>query len=120
MVLDAGRIVRQGDPGTCIAYYVAQGFDEDASTWTRPSNARDTALAFMRDFGEWDGSDLPSASRRQFLEWLGAYLETQSISDPDLAREWRRQMRQFTSPLLYRASSLARRLRGPSSRDGKD
>jgi len=48
MVLDAGRIVRQGDPGTCIAYYVAQGFDEDASTWTRPSNARDTALAFMR------------------------------------------------------------------------
>ena len=48
MVLDAGRIVRQGDPGTCIAYYVAQGFDADASTWTRPSNARDTALAFMR------------------------------------------------------------------------
>ena len=48
MVLDAGRIVRQGDPGTCIAYYVAQGFDEDASTWTRPSNARDSALAFMR------------------------------------------------------------------------
>ena len=48
MVLDAGRIVRQGDPGTCIAYYVAQGFDEDASTWTRPSNARDSALAFTR------------------------------------------------------------------------
>jgi lipopolysaccharide transport system ATP-binding protein len=48
MVLDAGRIVRQGDPGTCIAYYVAQGFDEDASTWTRPSHARDAALAFMR------------------------------------------------------------------------
>jgi lipopolysaccharide transport system ATP-binding protein len=48
MVLDAGRIVRQGDPGTCIAYYVAQGFDEDASTWTRPSNARDSVLAFMR------------------------------------------------------------------------
>jgi len=48
MVLDAGRIVRQGDPGTCIAYYVAQGFDEDASTWTRPSASRDTALAFTR------------------------------------------------------------------------
>lgn len=73
----------------------------------------------MRDLGEWDGSEQPSASRRQFLEWLGAYLETQSISDPDLAREWRRQMRQFTSPLLYRASNLARRLRGPSSRGGR-
>ena len=48
MVLDAGQIVRQGDPGTCIAYYVAQGIDEDASTWTRPSNARDAALAFLR------------------------------------------------------------------------
>lgn len=74
----------------------------------------------MRDLGEWDGSDLPSASRRQFLEWLGAYLEAESISDPDLEREWRHQMRQFTSPLAYRASSLARRLRGPSSRRGKD
>jgi lipopolysaccharide transport system ATP-binding protein len=48
MVLDAGRIVKQGDPGTCIAFYVAEGFDEDASTWKRPSNARDTALAFTR------------------------------------------------------------------------
>jgi len=48
MVLDAGRIVRQGDPGTCIAYYVAQGLDEDTSTWTRPSASRDTALAFTR------------------------------------------------------------------------
>jgi len=69
----------------------------------------------MRDLGEWDGTDLPSASRRQFLEWLGAYLETESISDPDLEREWRHQMRQFTSPLLYRASRLARRLRGSPS-----
>jgi len=74
----------------------------------------------MRDLGEWDGSDLPSASRRQFLEWLGAYLETESISDPGLEREWRHQMRQFTSPLLYRASSFARRLRGPSSRGERD
>jgi len=48
MVLDGGQIARQGDPGTCIAYYIAQGFDEDASTWTRPSASRDTALAFTR------------------------------------------------------------------------
>ena len=44
MVLDAGRIVRQGDPATCIAYYVAHGFEEDAATWKRPSNAPDTTL----------------------------------------------------------------------------
>ena len=64
----------------------------------------------MRDLGEWDGSDLPSASRRQFLEWLGAYVERESIADPALDREWRRQMRQFTSPLAYRASALVRQL----------
>jgi lipopolysaccharide transport system ATP-binding protein len=48
IVLDAGRIVQQGDPGTCIAYYVAQGFDEDASTWVRPPDAGDAALVFTR------------------------------------------------------------------------
>jgi lipopolysaccharide transport system ATP-binding protein len=48
MVLDAGRVVQQGDPATCIAYYVAQGFEEDASSWTRPSDGRDAALAFTR------------------------------------------------------------------------
>ena len=64
----------------------------------------------MRDLGEWDGTDLPSASRRQFLEWLGAYIESESIVDPALGREWRRQMRQFTDPIAYRASKLVRQL----------
>lgn len=70
----------------------------------------------MRELGEWDGSEMPSAPRRQFLEWLGAYLETQSIAEPDLVREWRRQMRQFTNPVAYRASRLARRLGGARPR----
>lgn len=64
----------------------------------------------MRDLGEWDGTDLPSASRRRFLEWLGGYIEAESISDPGLEREWQHQMRQFTNPLAYRASKLARQL----------
>ena len=64
----------------------------------------------MRELGEWDGTDLPSASRRQFLEWLGEYIENQSIADPALEREWHRQMRQFTSPIAYRASKLMRQL----------
>ena len=48
MVLDAGQIVRQGEPGECIAYYVTHGFREEASTWTRPSTAGDTPLAITR------------------------------------------------------------------------
>jgi lipopolysaccharide transport system ATP-binding protein len=39
MVLDAGRVVREGDPAGCIAYYVAHGFQEDASAWTRPNDS---------------------------------------------------------------------------------
>ena len=64
----------------------------------------------MRELGEWDGSEMPSASRRQFLEWLGTYVEARSISDRDLEREWRRQIRQFTSPIAYRAAKLVRQL----------
>jgi lipopolysaccharide transport system ATP-binding protein len=48
MVLDAGQVVRQGEPGECIAYYVTHGFREEASTWTRPSTASDTPLAITR------------------------------------------------------------------------
>ena len=48
MVLDAGQIVRQGEPGECIAYYVTHGFREEASTWTRPPTAIDTPLAITR------------------------------------------------------------------------
>jgi glycosyltransferase involved in cell wall biosynthesis len=74
----------------------------------------------MRELGEWDGTDLPSASRRQFLEWLGGYSENQSIADPELEREWKRQMRQFTNPVVYRASKLARRLGGARPRAAED
>jgi lipopolysaccharide transport system ATP-binding protein len=48
MVLDAGQVVRQGEPGDCIAYYVSHGFREEASTWTRPSTGADTPLAITR------------------------------------------------------------------------
>ena len=48
LVLDAGQVVRQGEPGECIAYYVTHGFREEASTWTRPSTASDTPLAITR------------------------------------------------------------------------
>ena len=47
MVLDAGQIVREGDPTECIAYYVAHGFQEDASSWTRPNDSGD-ALVMTR------------------------------------------------------------------------
>jgi glycosyltransferase involved in cell wall biosynthesis len=95
--------------------FATSGVWIDSACLERYRQHADSWCHRMRDLGEWDGSELPSASRRRFLEWLGAYLEAQSISDPDLGREWRRQMRQFTSPLVYRASRLARRLRGPSS-----
>jgi lipopolysaccharide transport system ATP-binding protein len=48
MVLDAGQVVRQGEPADCIAYYVAHGFREEASTWTRPPTASDAPLAITR------------------------------------------------------------------------
>jgi lipopolysaccharide transport system ATP-binding protein len=48
MVLDGGELVREGEPGECIAFYVAHGFREEASTWTRPSAAADTPLAITR------------------------------------------------------------------------
>ncbi len=48
MVLDAGQVVRHGEPGECIAYYVAHGFREEASMWARPSTAIDTPLAITR------------------------------------------------------------------------
>ena len=48
MVLDAGHLVREGDPGECVAYYVAQGFTEDASTWTRPAGRPDVDLTISR------------------------------------------------------------------------
>jgi lipopolysaccharide transport system ATP-binding protein len=48
MVLDAGRVVREGDPGDCIAHYVAQGFQEDATVWTRPDDGGDAALIVSR------------------------------------------------------------------------
>ena len=48
MVLDGGQLVRVGEPGECIAYYVAHGFREEASTWTRPSSAADTPIAITR------------------------------------------------------------------------
>ena len=48
MVLDGGRIVREGDPGECIAYYVAAGFEEDASVWTLPNDNLDSPLVMTR------------------------------------------------------------------------
>jgi lipopolysaccharide transport system ATP-binding protein len=48
MVLDAGTLVREGTPGDCIAHYVAQGYQEDASTWTRPNDAGDVPLFVSR------------------------------------------------------------------------
>ncbi|HUQ79568.1 MAG TPA: polysaccharide ABC transporter ATP-binding protein [Gemmatimonadaceae bacterium] len=42
MVLDGGRVVRHGNVDDCLAYYVAQTFEEDASRWVRPAG-RDTA-----------------------------------------------------------------------------
>jgi lipopolysaccharide transport system ATP-binding protein len=44
MVLDAGRVVREGDPGECIAYYASRGFHEEAETWERPNESADTPL----------------------------------------------------------------------------
>ena len=48
MVLDAGRVVREGDPNDCIAYYVASGYQESASTWSRPNDDSDSPLAIRR------------------------------------------------------------------------
>ena len=48
MVLDAGRVVREGQPSECIAYYVSHGFREDAATWTAPNAGSDAALAVTR------------------------------------------------------------------------
>jgi len=48
MVLDAGRIVRQGAVDDCLAYYVAQAFEEDASRWVRPVAAERPAICIER------------------------------------------------------------------------
>ena len=48
MVLEAGQVVREGDPGECVAYYVARGFTGDASTWIRPDGAPETGLTIAR------------------------------------------------------------------------
>ena len=48
IVLDSGRVVKLGETGDCIAYYVSSGFAEDASTWTRPATAPNAAVAIVR------------------------------------------------------------------------
>jgi len=48
MVLEGGRVVREGAPGECIAHYVAQTFQEDASIWTRPADGADVPLVITR------------------------------------------------------------------------
>src|SRR5215211_4917000 len=48
MVLDAGRIVRQGAVVDCLAYYVAQAFEEDASRWVRPVAAERPTICIER------------------------------------------------------------------------
>src|SRR5574338_537095 len=55
MVLDAGRVVREGDPGECVAFYVARGFSEDASTWMRPDEVPEVALTIARVDGRLSG-----------------------------------------------------------------
>ena len=45
LVLDAGRIVRQGDTADCLTYYVSHSFPEDASRWIRPAAAPDIPIA---------------------------------------------------------------------------
>ena len=47
IVLDGGKVVRQGDVGDCIAYYVAHGFPDDATSWSRPSSWAAGALGIM-------------------------------------------------------------------------
>jgi lipopolysaccharide transport system ATP-binding protein len=48
MVLDGGRLVREGEPADCIAYYASHGFREESSLWARPATAADTPLAVTR------------------------------------------------------------------------
>jgi lipopolysaccharide transport system ATP-binding protein len=48
MVLEGGRVVREGEPGECIAHYAAQTFQEDAAIWTRPADGPDVPLAITR------------------------------------------------------------------------
>jgi lipopolysaccharide transport system ATP-binding protein len=48
MVLEGGRLVREGEPADCIAHYASHGFREESSLWTRPSSAMDTPLAITR------------------------------------------------------------------------
>lgn len=65
----------------------------------------------MRDLGEWDGSERPSASRRAFLEWLATYVDEQHLVDSALRAELRRQLRPYSHPLAYRVSTIARLFR---------
>jgi len=48
IVLDGGKVVRQGDVGECIAYYVTHGFPDDATSWSRPPSWAAGALRIMR------------------------------------------------------------------------
>ena len=88
----------------------------DGGCYDRYRQHPDSMCHRLRAQGEWDGSDLPSVSRRAFLEWLGRYMDSGGIGEPALRSEWRRQMRQFTHPLLYRAAKFVRQLAGSTPR----
>jgi lipopolysaccharide transport system ATP-binding protein len=48
LVLDGGRVVRQGDVDSCLAFYVAQTFEEDASRWVRPAGVDAPPISIAR------------------------------------------------------------------------
>jgi glycosyltransferase involved in cell wall biosynthesis len=65
----------------------------------------------LREQGEWDGSERPTASRRQFLEWLAAYAAEHDLTDAVLHAELRRQLRPYLHPVRHRVATIAERLR---------
>ena len=86
----------------------------DAACLERYRQHPDSWCHRMRELGEWTAASCRAQCGAEFLEWLGAYPRAnpsrpRSSSQSGDARNW-----PFTSPLLYRASRLARRLRGDS------
>jgi len=83
----------------------------DDGCWDRYRQHPRSLARMLQASGTWDGTNNPTAARRPFLLWLGAFIDERQIADPRLREAYRRQMLAYTQPWRYRLSRLVDRAR---------